>query len=320
MPSNMNIRNGVSSAIPFIPVLQNQDEYGNLSPYENQTSKISLIKQKIRNTSSSSFVSNSVINTPWFKPPTWVASTQYYMGQVVVGLDGVNTYICRDAGTSASSGGPTGSGYSIISDGTCTWYWKGKVRGLGNATSIVTQDIIGNLTPSIPNAKIYTPSLTNPIGYWSGGVVQYNPQGTGDTVDVKGSNATTFGSPTYNSPPSASLTFYTDSVKFILASYNSIYAGATFVVEINDRLIDDSVISTVANKNPGGYLFDLTNIPGAIGNFNKIRIISSSGFFNIARKIYIEPSASIYAPQNANRWTITTKFFDHSCRHKPITE
>jgi hypothetical protein len=48
----------------------------------------------------------------------WVASTAYIAGDRV--QNGVNTYYCITGGTSASSGGPTGTGASIT-DNTVTW-------------------------------------------------------------------------------------------------------------------------------------------------------------------------------------------------------
>ncbi len=48
----------------------------------------------------------------------WQPSHAYNLNDVVT--NGGNTYLCMGAGTSASSGGPTGSG-SSISDGTATW-------------------------------------------------------------------------------------------------------------------------------------------------------------------------------------------------------
>jgi len=48
----------------------------------------------------------------------WAASTSYAVGAQVT--NGSNVYTCTTAGTSASSGGPTGTGTGI-SDGTCVW-------------------------------------------------------------------------------------------------------------------------------------------------------------------------------------------------------
>ena len=50
--------------------------------------------------------------------PAWVALTAYTVGQYRT--NGANQYKCTAAGTSASSGGPTGTG-SGITDGSVTW-------------------------------------------------------------------------------------------------------------------------------------------------------------------------------------------------------
>lgn len=56
----------------------------------------------------------------------WAASTDYVLRQNV--LNGGNIYECVTAGTSASSGGPTGTS-AEITDGTCVWCWR-RVDGL----------------------------------------------------------------------------------------------------------------------------------------------------------------------------------------------
>lgn len=62
------------------------------------------------------------ISTPYQVVPvttaTWSGSTAYSIGDKRV--NGGNAYYCTVAGTSAASGGPTGTGSSII-DGTVTW-------------------------------------------------------------------------------------------------------------------------------------------------------------------------------------------------------
>lgn len=53
---------------------------------------------------------------------TWVASTAYGVGDRVV--NGPNQYRATAGGTSAGSGGPSGTGGSIT-DGGVTWAWEG---------------------------------------------------------------------------------------------------------------------------------------------------------------------------------------------------
>ena len=51
----------------------------------------------------------------------WAASTAYTVGETV--SNGGNTYVCTTAGTSAASGGPTGTGTGIT-DGTAVWNYS----------------------------------------------------------------------------------------------------------------------------------------------------------------------------------------------------
>jgi hypothetical protein len=52
----------------------------------------------------------------------WQASTAYYLRAFVI--NNANRYELVTEGTSASSGGPTGTDASIT-DGTCVWCWRG---------------------------------------------------------------------------------------------------------------------------------------------------------------------------------------------------
>lgn len=70
---------------------------------------------------------NPVTAAPLRPAPAWAASTAYELGVVVE--KGSKLYICRASGTSAASGGPSGTGspgmYADISDGSVTWEYYG---------------------------------------------------------------------------------------------------------------------------------------------------------------------------------------------------
>jgi hypothetical protein len=55
-------------------------------------------------------------------PATWAANTAYAVGNGV--LNGANIYQCMVAGTSGSSGGPTGNA-PLVTDGGVTWNFVG---------------------------------------------------------------------------------------------------------------------------------------------------------------------------------------------------
>lgn len=63
----------------------------------------------------------------------WAGSTAYVVGQQVANNGLV--YRCATAGTTASSGGPTGTG-SGISDGTATWNYLGPASMIMDNTNI----------------------------------------------------------------------------------------------------------------------------------------------------------------------------------------
>lgn len=72
---------------------------------------------------------NVVANGPEFSPAIWTTSTAYTVGQFVQNNGLI--YYCVTAGTSASSGGPTGNSPSwltaAISDNTASWVYYGAV-------------------------------------------------------------------------------------------------------------------------------------------------------------------------------------------------
>lgn len=66
--------------------------------------------------------------------PAWIASTAYVVGDLVKN-DTTRIYECVTAGTSASSGGPTGTG-SAISDGTASWNYLTTAAVFSNGPSL----------------------------------------------------------------------------------------------------------------------------------------------------------------------------------------
>jgi hypothetical protein len=73
----------------------------------------------------------------------WAISTTYALGDLVTNDSG-KLYVCRTAGISAGSGGPTGTS-TAITDGTATWDY---VAATGNTTKYFTY-VVAN-TPTTP--------------------------------------------------------------------------------------------------------------------------------------------------------------------------
>ena len=84
----------------------------------------------------------------------WAGTTAYKIGQCVT-LGG-NMYFCSKAGTSASSGGPTGTTYGLnIADGTVIWNYMAAINGVSCQNNAFVNLYIGetstagSLTPNI---------------------------------------------------------------------------------------------------------------------------------------------------------------------------
>ena len=67
---------------------------------------------------------NPIGKAPWIAAPAWQASTAYALPGTCV-QNGGNEYQLYIAGTSASSGGPTGTADTPVTDGTCSWVYRG---------------------------------------------------------------------------------------------------------------------------------------------------------------------------------------------------
>jgi len=111
----------------------------------------------------------------WAEQATpWTASHAYEVGDRCTN-DTAKTYQCTVAGTSASSGGPTGTGTSIT-DGTVTWCYMEASTTANNwcwaaSTAYVVDDLVSNDT-----GKVYV-CITAGTSAGSGGP-------TGTTTDI----------------------------------------------------------------------------------------------------------------------------------------
>ncbi len=92
----------------------------------------------------------------------WTPSTAYAVGAIV--SNGDNLYRCITAGTSAASGGPTGTGASI-QDGSVFWTWAatwsplpaGNTVTVASATSIVVQFDARTAAPGTYKIQVWNP-------------------------------------------------------------------------------------------------------------------------------------------------------------------
>jgi hypothetical protein len=106
----------VSLAVPVVATVPADNDPDNAATFTVGDQKIIDYSEALR----SSIISIIL--------PTWVGSTAYTVNQIR--SNGANVYICRVAGTSAGSGGPTGTGTGIV-DNTVTWDFVAALSGNG---------------------------------------------------------------------------------------------------------------------------------------------------------------------------------------------
>lgn len=90
----------------------------------------------------------------------WTISTAYAVNDLATNDSG-KIYACVEAGTSAGSGGPTGSGSADIVDGTASW------RYCGTGTAAVIVPIESELEGAIVGAAGDLTTIETPVGGWS---------------------------------------------------------------------------------------------------------------------------------------------------------
>jgi len=102
---------------------------------------------------------------PW--EPNTVYTTQFYVNLVT---NGGNLYTCTTAGTSAASGGPTGTGASIT-DGTAVWKYSGVPLLAADVLALMAavRDVSG--VPLTMSSALYT-NISTSTTFWRG--VKYN--------------------------------------------------------------------------------------------------------------------------------------------------
>jgi len=89
----------------------------------NATGK--ALSARIRDSNSTDCITGLDVGLNSTAAPAWAGSTVYTAG--AYRTNGANQYKCITGGTSAASGGPTGTGTGIT-DGTVTWDWYAKAN------------------------------------------------------------------------------------------------------------------------------------------------------------------------------------------------
>lgn len=212
-------------------------------------------------------------------PPAWQAGTAYTITPRSVVANAGSWYICRAAGTSAGSGGPTTTNSALpIADGSASWLYLGPARASADDP----------LAPTVTYASGEPgdlPQFVTPVN----SLLSFRVYGARDEV-ISGSF---YLSTIYNdvgvanSATDARVAFMTDAPKIAIAFYSS--SGSRARIFIDDRLysIEGVTLTTGFTKH---IVLDF----GAANRRNRKIVIQGSAFtFGGVR---IDGQSSVWAP------------------------
>jgi hypothetical protein len=258
--------------------------------------------------------SNALIEPAIAPAPVWAASTTYMNGSTVRSIVagstsnlymyvGTTTAASVNGGVSAASGGPSGIGPALISDGTCVWMYVGAANASGtkllystvtptsstdvmdgflayaNTNNLAAMGMVATqLTAAAPLVNLTQCVLTSPI-------------------TAKSKNAGTLAAPSY---PSSSIKycarFVTNAGKWIgFVAQNSVYQYSNTIrhIKVNGRFLGDvsALAYTGATINPGMILLDLSSFPAGD---KVIEVFGSDSFIAPMWKIAVRADEFVY--------------------------
>jgi len=225
---------------------------------------------------------DTVYGSTLIAPPAWQANTAYVIGNVVTNAG--NMYICAEAGTSATAGGPIGTGAAVVADGTAYWLYYGAPPVVASPSPTVSQntavpaaltasypaDISGALAPQYQLLGSYA-GFVNWDGYLP--TLQAHSEYVSNAENVPG------------------VRFVTDAPQFTIQGVGGSNGG--FQILVDGQLLYPGAIQSTG-KAPNMFLtVDFTNAGG-----RKARTISvfslggGQGFYGV----YVDPASTVSAP------------------------
>lgn len=238
---------------------------GALSPPTTTPSSIGAL---LRDSYRAAQISNPVVTSPLLPAQDWQPNTAYIQGQVV--QNGGAEYVCDFAGTSASSGGPSGNTVHTIADGTVSWYYYGLVKTTKttNRVPVVTSQALPcvagltkyltfNSSPSIFTVSSGVPYIRNNLNTYVQGVTISATQ-PGSAGGHSGNN-------------SSMISFLTDAPKICLDAGG--HDGVRLL--INDVYVRPGVYVTPYAAGHYHIVLDMTTMDKAV---RKISITGKQNF------------------------------------------
>lgn len=242
-----------------------------------------------------SATTNITNQPPLIPSPAWVASTAYGVGNVVV--NGGNLYLCAVAGTSAASGGPTGTAAAAVTDGTVSWFYYG-VPQITTASPLaptvtITNSVLSGLTNWFPSVASDHVTIEPQFGYLGGIPQVVHNAGTG-AYQVQISANSVSGTPNLTSP--GGYTFSTDAPKISIFAHPTNAEGSVQIT-VDGQLLSPNAISQLTLNSSDNYLNLDFSLVG-----RKVRTITlwnSNGQITFYG-VYVDPYSNVWAPAPPN--------------------
>jgi hypothetical protein len=267
--------------------------------------------------------SNALIEPAIAPAPVWAASTTYMNGSTVRSIVAGSTsnlymYVGRttdtaNGGVSAASGGPSGIGPALISDGTCVWMYVGAANASGTkllystVTPTSSTDVMDGFLAYANTNNLAAMGMVATQLTAEAPLVNLTQCVLTNAITAKGKNAGTLAAPSY---PSSTIKycarFVTNAGKWIgFVAQNAIYQYSNTIkhIKVNGRFLGDvsALAYTGATVNPGMILLDLSSFPAGD---KVIEVFGSDSFISPMSKIAVRADEFVYPLDLPNNFKI----------------
>ncbi|SFK71452.1 hypothetical protein SAMN05444581_11645 [Methylocapsa palsarum] len=253
---------------------------------------------KMRRLAAAAQISNSFTNMPLRPASAWIPNKTYAVGEAA--QNGSNLYLCRTAGTSAASGGPIGTSYADIGDGTAAWVYLGP--SLVNTPDPAAPTITSVSTlASLGLTQFFNP-LTSPSSFnFGGGAPTAQPTGNSSFISFPAVHSIangTGGNIGFNNGVDNffwSASFVTDApIVAILVSWGAEPAN----IIIDGRKLSPGGVKGLAG--PSYFLLDFTK-----AGSRKQRTITIEDYGNIRfGGVSVDAASTLRAPSTVDRFRV----------------
>lgn len=239
---------------------------------------------------------NPLTRTPLTAVPAWASSTAYLAG-AWCSNDG-NDYMCRVAGTSAASGGPTGTSYADITDGTVQWQFIQPQRATTTADSAPTITVgeTGVAKPADLLRQFRAIEEASSFAFYGGVPTQSSASG----VIFPAISSVLAGTVVTTTPGKDNVNpcihFMTDALVIAIEGGSTMTAQRRFTIEIDGVLYRDSpIVGTGATAERYIYI----NFTGKGRKPRSIKVYWRRGAPEEFRGVWVSAIDNVWAPPKA---------------------